>query len=125
MESVGKHAWNARCQGARGRAPLTFAPAKCGGREESGRRCGPRKRDLKVAQLAQGRQGIRREKGKGCGEARGERRSEKTSRCQGLLSGATQGGREEIDGWEVSEIGNDGKGHSSPRAQGNTVGGVG
>ena len=60
------------------------------------RGCG--KRDLKVAQLAQGRQGTRRGKGKGCGEARGGRLSERTSRRRELLSDATQGGREEIDG---------------------------
>ena len=112
VKSVGKHAWNVRCCGAQERAPLTFAPAKCGGSEESGRRCGPRKRDLKVAQLAQGRQEIRGEKGKRCGEARGKSRSEKTSRRRELLSSATQGGCDVTDRQAVIENADKGNGRN-------------
>ena len=41
-------------------------------------------------------------------EIRGERRSQRMSRRQDLLSGVTHDGCEEINGWEAIEIGNDG-----------------
>ena len=59
--------------------------------------------------------GVRQREG---GEIREERWPERMSRCKDVLSGATHGGREEVGGWEVSEIRNDEKGASCPGRQG-------
>ena len=50
----------------------------------------------------------------GCGEIREERGAERVSRRQGLLSGATHGGYEEVDGLEVIENSNSEKGAACP-----------
>ena len=65
-------------------------------------------RTVKMAQLAHGMRNAGKSGKERGSEIRGERRSERMSRRQDVLSGATHDGREEINGWEAIEIGNDG-----------------